>query len=142
MTLKFDGKTIPGTSGPLQMGSPIGRVARATFAGVNGEAEIALGGAGRDIAIEHVLHDEYKSAKRVWAYLKKLDEWAVWRTIGTLKIDGDVPITEKECVFVGYQSIALPGQSRPGMLEDHAGTLDGGWFITLLLQWRQLIVKK
>lgn len=138
--LKFQSKTLPGTLGSVLYAGPESRVVRTPYAGVDGESEIRAGHGGRDVVLELTIHDEYDTfAKLHNKGIKPIE--AVINETGTLRIDsGGVKLVLKDCTLDVFQPIPLPGQPTPEALLDVAGTLDGGWFQTFQLRFRQLLV--
>lgn len=141
--LKFAGKEIPGSHGPIIYASPELAVKEIQFWEVNGIAEIVGGQGGRWLTIEHTLHNRCTTPRALVAELNKLKSYQ--GLTGSLVESGTIAQTFKNVTFRGWEPAALPGQREPGPLKDVAGTLlddegnaDGGWFITLLLQFRQL----
>jgi hypothetical protein len=92
------------------------------------------------------LHNKCAKPKDLITELNKLKGYQ--GVNGVLQeISGAINQKQFNCTFRGWEPALLPGQRDPGMLKDLAGTLrddngvaDGGWFITLMLQFRQLYV--
>lgn len=141
--LTFAGKEIPGSHGPIIYASPELAVTELQFWESDGIAEIVGGQGGRWLTVRHTLHNRCQQPKDLTKELNKLKSYQ--GTVGDLKETGTIEQTFKNCSFRGWEPDILPGQRDPGPLKDVAGTLlddegnaDGGWFITILLQFRQL----
>ena len=155
MALLFKSKAIPGSHGPIIVGSPELHARRVKYWEVQGEGEVIGESGGRSLSVEITLHDQYtgNTPAKLFKYLDKLD--ALVGQHGTLTETPDdngglIGVSQdfKNCTFEGREPAALPGQVAPGPLKDVAGTLvddagtpDLGWFITVILHFRQLLVK-
>ncbi len=151
MTIQFKTLSLPGSHGPIIVGGPEIHVRRVKFWDLKGEAEIAGRSGGRNIMVTLLLHDAFTQDRLI----KKLDTIDTFiDDNGTLEETGNVSRKFKRCTFDGYEPIPFGGQDEPGMLQDVAATLrddfgarelvggvEGGWFIHLLLRFRQLIVQ-
>jgi hypothetical protein len=138
MALKFWNLDIPGLHGPLIFGAPELKVRRVQFFQVMGEAEIVGRPAGRSIMVRCLIHDGWEDQNEMQAFLDDLST-----KIGvndTLTESGNIEQEFDDVTFDGWEPIPLNGQEDPGPLYDIAGTLDqdGGWFIQLVLRFRQL----
>jgi hypothetical protein len=138
LQLKFANKKIPGTILSVSANSFDSHARRVHFPGVSGEVEIKAGSAGRDIVILMILHDQFKTFSRIDDQLDTLIHLAAGKKHGTIAITGERPRKFVRCTLDSMQELTLGGQQSPGALLDHAGTLDGGWFTTIQLRWRQL----
>lgn len=148
-TLKFASKTIPGSTESLVYSSPEVPLRRVKYWDVIGEGEIAGRRGGRAIVVTHLFHDQFPSVTKLQIALDELD-----RQVGkhgrlqyTATVHGGDSHVEtlNNCTLERYEKIPVPGQEAAMPLKDFAGTLfdddgeaDGGWFIYLMLYFRQL----
>lgn len=151
--LIFKSKIILGSHGPLLVGSPELHARRVKYWDVKGEGEIIGEPGGRPIAVEITLHGSYAGDTPDELYDAKKALHKLIGEHGTLTEQPDsgsagVRADYQNCTFEGYEPSALPGQYAPGPLKDVSGTLykadgepDGGWFETVILHFRQLLVK-
>lgn len=148
MALKFNGRVISGSHGPLVVGAPEQHVRRVKYWDLPGEAEIVGRPGGRTITVEILLHDSY-SQQQLINELGTLD--LTVGKHGTLKETGNVSRTFKAVTFDGYTPVPFGGQADSSMLQDVAATLRddngvvetqgsgaGGWFQAAVLHFRQL----
>ena len=148
MVLKFNGKTIPGTTEAfVYHGAPV-QMRRVTYWDVVGEAEIVGERNGRDVMVTHILHDELENLTDL-----KREFQNVIDLIGT---HGDLLFTAtahgspyveslRFCTLDDVQKILWPGQEEVQPIKDLSNTLfdengeaDGGWCFRLALKFRQL----
>jgi len=150
MALEFNSKPIPGTTLGIMAGSPEVQFRRLQFWETAGEAEIIGKPGGRFVQVEHILHNRCGKYSDLMKRLDTLD--ALIGRNGTLEFasgSGNALVREKfaNCTFERYEKVPTGGQSVAMPLKDLSGTLydensypDGGWFITLQLSFRQLLV--
>lgn len=136
MALKFWNLDIPGLHGPLIIGGPENTARRVKFFQVKGEAEVAGFPAGRTIMVRALVFDEFDTYQKLQDFLDDLSTKT--GVNDKLTETGNTPKVLDYCTFEGWEPIPLNGQEDPGPLVDIAGTLDGGWFIQILLRFRQL----
>ena len=147
MALKFNGDSIDGTHGPIYRPSPEPNLRRVRFAFLKGEGEIRGSSHGRTLMCRIILHKAYTGTKpdKLLKALDKLDK--AIGTHGTLKESGNIEQEFENCTFEGYEPMPLEGQEESGPLKDSFGglrtangTADNGWWICVLLRFRQLLV--
>lgn len=149
--LKFNGKTIPGSTESLIKGSPeLSSRRLVRYWDIVGEAEVIGEQGGRPIVVTHILHDGYETHTDLKNAMRELER-QVGKN-GTLTHTGTAqgdPFADvfKDVTLEGFQPIPLQGQEFPTELKDVTGTLfdddgesDNGWFQYLSLSFRQLIV--
>jgi hypothetical protein len=118
------GETISGIWEAPRVARPRIQVTRSKFFGVLGESEIHGRGGGREIEIPIYMFDHYASAQAVMDRIAQLEAQASLGLHGTLTMSGAVPRTYQDVTFEGFEE-----DPAIGILEDVAGTLDGGWFV-------------
>lgn len=150
MALTFTSQSIRGSHGPLIVGSPEPQLRRVHYFDIVGEAEIAGQSGGRQIFCEHILHGRFASFAALVKALAGLD--SLVGVNGRLAHSSGIGTTLQrqnfdETTFEGYEFRQLAGQTSPGPLRDLSGTLfddngiaDSGWFVGLMLKFRQLFV--
>lgn len=150
MTLKFTGKTIPGTTLSFLYDAPSVPTRRMNYWDVIGEAEIVGKRVGRIITVQHVLHDEYSQyadLRQAFLALVQLIGEHGDLSLKTTAYGQQYNDVHSHCTLDSAEKIPWPGQEDAQPLKDIAGTLyndngeaDGGWFFLVLLRFRQLRV--
>lgn len=149
--LKFNGKTIPGSTESLIKGSPeLSSMRRGRYWDIVGEYEVMGEQGGRQIVVTHILHDGFANHTQLKAAIQALEKLVGQN--GTLTHTGTAqgdPFADtfKDVTFEAFQPIPLAGQEFPTELKDISGTLfndsgnaDNGWFQYVIMSFRQLIV--
>lgn len=150
MTLKIAGQTIPGTTLRFTYGGAAVPTRRMMYWDVIGEAEIVGKRGGREIQVDHVLHNGYSQYTDLRQALLELNnligshgDLALRTTVYGQRFDN----VQSHCTFDMYEPIPWPGQDEPQPLKDLAGTLynenddaDEGWFQLVSMRFRQLRV--
>ena len=142
MTLKFTGKSIPGTHGPILVGKPETRIRRVKFSQLKGEGEIVDQPGGRTLTVDVIVHNHYSSHRNLDSALKTLDK--LIGENGTLEVTGNTRQTFKFCTLAGKDPIPFGANNGPlpdeeGMLEDPPDF--GAWFQHFRFTFRQLLVE-
>lgn len=149
--LRFNGRTIPGSTESLIKGSPeLSSRRLVRYWDVVGEAEVMGEQGGRQILVTHILHDGFANHSQLKSALVSLERLVGQH--GTLTHTGTAqgdPFADvfQNVTFEGFMPIPLAGQEHPTELKDVTGTLfddsgnaDNGWFQYMALSFRQLIV--
>jgi len=129
MTLKFRNLTIPGTHQTVTPAPPTLKTRNDLVWGQHGEIQVYGGQGGRPVSVTMVFHNSWTTEKKLEKALFGLLK--LTGTNGTLKETGNVTRTFADCTFDGVEELSGP-------LEDIAGTIDGGWFIDIRLNFYQL----
>lgn len=131
MPLTFGDYQIPGINRAPAVGAPELEAIRTKFFGVAGESEIlgAIGG--------RTLEYFYYFSKSDWEQEDLVTNLATLKTyVGT-----NATLTESGSVSETFADVTFDGFERVGpQLPDTAGTFLGGWWIPLVLRFRQLTV--
>jgi hypothetical protein len=149
MPLEFNGKSIPGSTGQIAYGSPEQQLYRVKFYGLQGEVEIFGEAGGRSVFIPHILHNRFTAYRDLIRARDNLDNLCGQN--GRLFYSSGSGSALQQTSFSDttlerWEMLAMPGQDSPGPLQDIAGTLfndsgigDGGWFLPVVLHFRQLV---
>jgi hypothetical protein len=149
--IRFKSKDIPGPHTSLTAAPPNLQVRSAEFFGVNGVSEIHGGQLDREVSCEIWLSKkEWTNPKgaELLNYLSGLDGLVGEFGVLQERYDqqwGGLPRKFKDCTFIGFFPLPLPGQQTPAPLQDLAFTLhqyssttNPAWFHYGRLVWRQL----
>ncbi len=130
MGVTFNSLVIPGEVLPFQPASPMLQRFPTKYAGIKGESEIIGGTGSRMVEIPMVIFGEWESAGQLQEFLNTLTDLV--GTNETVEIESNAEQGPYDnCTLVDWQPVRMP-------LPDVAGTLDGGWFMYIMLRFIQL----
>lgn len=107
---------------------------RSHFVGVEGSSEIDGGTIDRQLEFVVLLFDSYTTRQKLWDFL----DTSVYPLQGVNGTLAYLDETNKFRPKFGDCTLDAAEILPPGMLEDVADTLDGGWFCTLHLTFTQM----
>lgn len=150
--LRFRTYELPGYHTPLAAGPPELSSRVTHFPGLHGVSEIVSGQTHREVSAMIWLSRRdwrHVQARELFAKLADLDSWVGQNGDVVESQDADgfgLPRRFRDCTFLGFTPLAVPGQQAPGPLQDLALQLhDYGsqtapaWFQYGRLAWVQIL---
>tara|TARA_R100000808_G_scaffold24931_1_gene59479 strand:- start:8699 stop:9118 length:420 start_codon:yes stop_codon:yes gene_type:complete len=137
MTVTHGSLTVNGKNGLAVVKPPELHVKRTHFPGLRGDSEIVLGTGGAQIDVPMWIYNSYTTRAKLQDFEDEMRGHVGTNATLTVTLDSETE-TYTDCTFVGFEPMPLPGQQHASPLKDHAGTVDGGWFINGMLHFYQV----